>query len=333
MLVSVQYLRGFAALLVVFHHAIHKYGQISGSGDSWEFGASGVDLFFIISGFIMCHVTASREVEWKDFLFHRVRRIIPLYWLLTFVALAVFLINPSLVNSSGGNTSIVNSFLLIPDGNKFLIQNGWTLSYEFLFYFVFAFSLLVDYQKRYLIVATCFLSLVVLGIFIDFENPFLKFSTNSLVVEFLFGMAAYVFLQKRPGFFLSFVLIFLGIALLAFDFGEIFNARALYYGAPYALVFTGVVGLEKQISSIGNGRFGKMLIALGDSSYASYLVHPFVLAVSGVLFRKLGIVSSGLALIFVMVLASVVIGYVTHVTIERWLLRIFTGQRKQLIAS
>ena len=55
-------------------------------------------------------------------------------------ALIVFLISPNLINSSGGETGIFESFFLIPNGSKFLINNGWTLSYEFYYYFIFSFS-------------------------------------------------------------------------------------------------------------------------------------------------------------------------------------------------
>ena len=99
-----------------------------------------MELFFIISGFIMCHTTQSSQGRWKDvghFMVNRFTRILPLYWLLTALALVVFLIAPDKVNSSGGDTKIWQSFLLVPSEGKFLIMNGWTLTYEFFFYLLF----------------------------------------------------------------------------------------------------------------------------------------------------------------------------------------------------
>ncbi|MEK6295614.1 MAG: acyltransferase family protein, partial [Paraburkholderia tropica] len=66
MLLSIQYLRGLAAILVLLYHASHKQVQISGNGHEWQFGSSGVDLFFVISGFIMCHVTAHKKIRPVD---------------------------------------------------------------------------------------------------------------------------------------------------------------------------------------------------------------------------------------------------------------------------
>ncbi|MBT9431228.1 acyltransferase [Candidatus Sodalis endolongispinus] len=136
MIKSVQYLRAIAALMVVMHHVIIKWRQYDVPSLSWfHIGYYVVDLFFIISAYIMCNTTEQREVTFRRFIFARCTRILPLYWLMTVAALAIFIIKPSVVNSSSGTTSVIASFFLLPDGTRFLVNNGWTLSYEFLFYF------------------------------------------------------------------------------------------------------------------------------------------------------------------------------------------------------
>ena len=86
---TIQALRAVAALLVVLLHALETWGERvdpAAPGVNWENGASGVDIFFIISGFVMV-ISSQRLVDrpgaWRTFLQHRVIRIVPLYWLLT----------------------------------------------------------------------------------------------------------------------------------------------------------------------------------------------------------------------------------------------------------
>ena len=138
---SIQIMRGIASLLVVLLHISVKGGQYdNGALKGFSIGGAGVDLFFIISGYVMCISTVGRPLTFYQFLLLRIRRIIPLYWLVTTVGLAIYLYNPKLVNTSGGETSIWASYVLFPNGKKFLNSNGWTLSYEFFFYFIFGFS-------------------------------------------------------------------------------------------------------------------------------------------------------------------------------------------------
>jgi exopolysaccharide production protein ExoZ len=127
LILSVQYMRTFAALLVVLSHVAMKGAQYSTDPLSFfNVGAAGVDLFFIISGYIMCHTVSGKSVVFVEFLWAKAKRIIPLYWILTSAALVIFMLFPDKVNSSGGATNIVYSYLLFPTPEKYLIQNGWT---------------------------------------------------------------------------------------------------------------------------------------------------------------------------------------------------------------
>ena len=105
----------------------------------FQFGMFGVDLFFVISGFIMISVTRGKFQCYKEvlkFFYHRVVRIYPTYWVYSFLVLGVFLIKPSWVNSSQGNqgnqVDVLASFLLLPSQISPLVMVGWTLPVAYL---------------------------------------------------------------------------------------------------------------------------------------------------------------------------------------------------------
>ena len=138
MLLSVQALRALAALAVATYHAL----QWADGG--FEVGRAGVDVFFVISGFIMWHVTAGRDVDPGDFLWRRLTRVAPLYWLATLGVLGVALVWPAfLPEVRPGWTHLALSLAFIPHldprGLPFpTLPPGWTLDYEALFYLIFA---------------------------------------------------------------------------------------------------------------------------------------------------------------------------------------------------
>ncbi|MFM0405246.1 acyltransferase family protein [Paraburkholderia dipogonis] len=325
MLISVQYLRGLAAILVLIHHVIHKQGQLSGLGGEWQFGVSGVDLFFIISGFIMCHITARRETTARDFLCARVKRIIPLYWTLTLAALAVYIASPNMVNSSGGTTTIINSFTLIPTGDVFLIQNGWTLSYEFLFYLVFATSLWIRRDWRLSGVATALVAMVALGVLLKPSNPTLQALTGQLLLEFVMGIGAYRYInQQRHSRVLDVGLLVAGVAALVVGlFINHVGNRVLWYGLPYALIFAGFVSLDSVVARVEVGLISRVLKKIGDASYSIYLSHPFVFSGMGIVIRKLHLQTAPSLSVAVMAVTAVCAGYACHelleLKLERWI--------------
>ena len=152
-LVLVQVLRAAAALSVAMLHAQHdaatlaeRTGQVFApiAAFPWE---AGVDVFFVISGFIMVHASTrlfGAEGGARAFLARRIARIVPIYWAVTTLYLAVALAVPDLLNRELlGWPLVVASYLFIPmarpDG---LVQPlyglGWTLNYEMFFYALFA---------------------------------------------------------------------------------------------------------------------------------------------------------------------------------------------------
>ncbi|WP_144107891.1 acyltransferase family protein [Paraburkholderia sp. BCC1886] len=324
MLYSVQLLRAIAAILVVICHATHKQGQLSGMGGSWEFGGSGVDLFFIISGFIMCHVTMHRNISVYEFLKARVLRIIPLYWLLSLVALAVYCVAPSLVNSSGGTTSVLDSFILFPTGDKFLIQTGWTLTYEFSFYLVFAASLSFAWRRRLPFICATLFAIVLGGFLFEPSNPTLKFLTSPLLLEFAMGIGAYLYVcAVSDASRLNVLLILIGAAALTYvAWVNLTEYRQLVYGVPFMLIFAGTVNAERAVRRLCAGFAGRVVTAIGAASYSLYLSHPFALSAASFLIKRYGVQHDPLVSIAIMVTTALLTGYACFVLVEvnlnRW---------------
>ena len=102
MCVQLQYIRAIAALLVVYFHAILQLEKLN--PDAWMtdylFGKSGVDLFFVLSGFVMWITTSDKPQTVTDFWWKRVRRVVPLYWAVTLAAAMVALVLPQILKST-----------------------------------------------------------------------------------------------------------------------------------------------------------------------------------------------------------------------------------------
>ena len=153
---SIQALRAAAAILVVYHHILN---QNTGNATSWQqnfyhlrnFGSIGVDLFFVISGFIIMYVanTYTGLRESINFLVKRFCRINPVYYVATlFFVLVLIIFQMSGMNmaplssSSKIVNSLYNAILIIPTNGNIesfspLLTVGWTLSFEWLFYILF----------------------------------------------------------------------------------------------------------------------------------------------------------------------------------------------------
>src|SRR5882672_247790 len=154
MLDSVQALRALAALCVVVYH-VDFVGR----------GAFGVDIFFVISGFIICHVTAK---DHDGFLRKRLIRIVPLYWAGTLCLYCLGLVAPRLLQSEPTLSGLVNSLLFIPyakEGGRVypILFLGWTLNYEMFFYALFACALALNRRLAPITVCAALVVLVAAG--------------------------------------------------------------------------------------------------------------------------------------------------------------------------
>lgn len=262
-LTSIQYLRGLAALAVVAMHTGWTYSGI---------GAAGVDVFFVISGFIMVHVSR-REVTPTVFLRARVLRVVPLYWLLTLVGVALAGLDDI--------PRILASLAFWPhagfDGRDYpVLIPGWTLNYEVFFYLAFAVTLLLQARLRLPVLSLGLAGLVALGIAIHPAQAAAATYTGPLLLEFLGGAWLCQAWQRgwvprgRWGLALS----ALGalVLLAQAGIGPFEGWRCLTWGLPSLLIVAGALGAE------AGGRLPRILglRQMGDASYALYLTHLMV---------------------------------------------------------
>ncbi len=288
-IISIRYLRAVAALLVVLTHASSSLLR-DRSVIPLEFGQYGVDLFFVISGFIMYFTTARSSVTALDFWIKRGLRIWPLYFMLTTIALAMGIFLKGKVNSfSGSPTEYIMSLLFIPYLNsmtgdiKPLIGQGWTLDYEVFFYAIFGLTLFAGRAFRLAICCCVLLGFATAGLFLRNPGPILETYTNPIILEFIWGMiVAYaVSIERRCIPILLWTVLPVAFALTAvsavYGIGntmEIFApGRSIVIGIPcMALVLVAVLVEER-------GRVPRWSFPLlvGEASYSLYLAHGFVL--------------------------------------------------------
>ncbi|KAB1072122.1 acyltransferase family protein [Methylobacterium planeticum] len=300
-LILVQILRGGAALLVATHHAQHEAGLLAArTGQAFAPSAllpwaAGVDVFFVISGFIIVHAAAplyGQPGARAHFLAHRVARVVPLYWLVTALYLALALAAPGMLGAGGADLLepgyVAASFLfwpaLRPDGTpQPLYTLGWTLNCEMFFYALFALGL--GWRRRgavaWILAALGLLTLVN-ALAPGLPLP-LAFWTNPIILEFALGAA--LGLARAEGARLPgparLGLALAGVAGLALAEPLLGAAtgfgRPLGHGVPAALlVAAAALGRPRRVDA----PIPAPLLwagAVGDASYALYLVHPFVL--------------------------------------------------------
>ncbi len=308
---SLQYLRALAALAVAAYHA----RQWSGGG--FDIGRAGVDVFFVISGVIMWRVAKGPEARAPVFLWRRMTRVAPLYWLVTLVVAAVALAWPDFmpnVHLSWTHLALSLAFLphLDPRGLPFpVLPAGWTLTYEAIFYLAFAGALLVPIERRAAVAAAGLFGLVGAGLMLDYPAYYL--GANPMLLEFAagVGLANMADISALPSRVTSLALIAVAVAAFALPallgvFSEVW--RPLIWGAPAAVLVAGALSLELQG---GIGRW-PVLERLGDASYSLYVVHAPIIALVA---HAVG--SGHPRLLFILALAaSVAAGLACHLWIE-----------------
>ena len=320
-ILPIQYLRGVAASMVVWHHAA---GQISGMSSQvpWEFGTSGVDLFFVISGFIMVVTTSGGRVTPLEFWRRRIVRVVPLYWLLTLLMVAVALVAPGLFKTLKVQAStLIQSLLFIPHFSQSfpgivwpLLVPGWTLNFEMFFYLVFGLVLFLPERRRLLPLVAFFVALTAIGlVFGPFASAAAQTYTNPMLLEFAAGAsigAWWLSGRWRLPSSTSWLLIGAGFVLLLLRDREPLGTSTQIVGA--VLVVVGAL----------DARFAEwkspLLQALGDSSYSLYLTHIFTLGALRVVWGHVLTAPPTLAATIVFMLLSLVVCAAAGWLLYRW---------------
>ncbi|HAT3956096.1 TPA: acyltransferase [Kluyvera ascorbata] len=354
---SLQALRGIAALLVLlFHYRFYLRGDDKSGTTIWDalfgWGIIGVDIFFIISGFIMVYTTQHYlrgTSSAKRFLLNRAIRIIPMYYfglLVAFLfggAMSTFHYPEKVQTLLSALTFTVYTTSVTPhyinDGGMYNIR--WTLNYEIYFYLAFAICLMMKHRILALIcwggLMTCVIpalagfepTLSVQGY--DFQKPIIAFATNPLLLEFLIGVfAGYIYLQlKRRVVSLKLPLIssVIAIGLICYIIFGIYSGsiRALN------LESTIILGLLVIFLTLGEpileAYIPRVLKYIGNISFSLYLLHNTIgLAVM----KQMGPVGQsvfkGIPTILLATLLSILIAHLTHKYIEVGLTRILKNK-------
>ncbi|AAZ37393.1 acyltransferase [Pseudomonas savastanoi pv. phaseolicola] len=302
-LYSLQGLRGMAVLGVVLFHMMSVESKFSG-GDillppMLDFFQLGVDLFFVISGFVMVIVSRGRfqsGVEARRFLFNRVSRIYPTYWLYFFITLAVYLVQPGMVNSGHGASNLIMSFLLLPNDKVLLVMVAWSLLFELWFYVVYSGFLLFRERSVPLLLGGWALIIIVFNVLADWQDysPALKIILHPYALEFILGAALALFFYGRHSARVptAAVLASLGGALLLgvplIGYFRLYDSqgllRMLMVGGTFGLLVLTLALLERRRQLAVPG----FLVAVGDMSYTIYLSHLLVLGVIGRVWSLVG---------------------------------------------
>ncbi|ASJ72931.1 acyltransferase family protein [Granulosicoccus antarcticus] len=317
---ALQYLRAVAALAVVYSHTVIQVADYQQY--LTDAGSFGVDIFFVISGFIMIYIAKPSDTP-VNFFIHRIRRVAPMYWFFTLLMAAILLAMPSVFKNTVFDVkAMFLSLAFIPHWSLAhtteawpIVAPGWSLNFEMYFYLIFAVSLFCAQRFR-----IAFITLVITAVFLiatvlnDGQSAIAEFFSKSLVFEFILGMLLAVAFKRGfrlPPATAAWLLLLASCVLLI----KLPLPRIFEYGIPSFLVVMACLYVK-----IGEHRWA---VLLGDASYALYLSHIFTLGV----LRKFVAPHLGTgemaAYLFVLIslIVCTLVSVVIHKYVDNWLLR------------
>lgn len=359
---SLQMLRAIAALLVVMYHTQAIFGARAGLtvlDGVFSQGSRGVDLFFVLSGFVITYV---HRRDWGTparlgtYLFNRASRIYPSVWIMSALAIAAYLAGMLLSNPVGmgaadqsarlGAWNILASVLLLPQLAVPLVNVTWTLKCELAFYLIFA---LLIVERRFLALLILWQA-AVLGCLlagIDTGDGWARYYIGPMDLEFGLGMACAVLVMRRGALparlrailarpapllagLLVGTLLFAGGALLErYWISPLPVPAVAVYGIGGGLIILTMALLDL------SGRLPRwrLLVYLGDASYSIYLVHFSVITLlSGALLR-VGTVPMGTAVYLAVATAGVLAGIAFHRLVDQPIQRALRRLRPRPLAA
>ena len=326
-LFNIQALRAVAALMVVCVH-LQVLAAMGGAPlKATEAGNAGVDLFFVISGFIMVYTTGRKPQGPLAFLGSRLRRIAPLYWCVTLALFALARLAPALIQNTPSDLHrLIDSLLFIPaarpDGTlRPVVFVGWTLNFEMAFYGLFALGLLAPRRWVGVLAVVAVLAAVVLwGRAARPASPVLGFYTTPMVLEFGAGMILGLVWPRlaspqRPVWPLAAVIFAALLLMLGAPWLWPRTDRLFIFGLPATVIVAAALALERQ----GWAARWPWLQTLGAASYAIYLSHFFVTQAVILLALRAGLhgpwdAAAAAAAAF---LGVALVGVVLHRTVEQ----------------
>lgn len=345
----IQVFRGLAAMLVVLYHLVstgEKYFSEKPFGGIFEFGWVGVDFFFVLSGFIIMFISYSDIVNkgnWKIFLKKRAIRIYPTYWVVATITFAVYMLvmHGNMrdefvfnIRSLDHWIYLIKQYLLVYQKTYF-VSVAWSLSYEILFYLIFALCIFSGLRiSKYIV----FVWIVTIALKAITNAPiFSSFVFSPANYEFLLGcVVGYLFYKKqfitpvRALVLFSVILIFFVVYLNYFDLKSNAIFSKLFLGLLSAIIIWVCASIDYQ--QMYNSAKIKLLIIIGDSSYSLYLIHPIVLSTLCRVFAKIkvqteySLVINNILFLVIFVL-TVALGFIFHFFIEKRVLSLFSSKK------
>lgn len=338
-LISVQYLRAVAALGVVIWHAQGQMGIATTAVLQ-----AGIEVFFVISGYVMWLILDQRPVSPMVFLRKRIARVVPLYWLLTTLMVGLLIFAPDLLQSTRFDpVHVVASYLFVawPNpvegvGLKPVMIPGWTLNYEMVFYVLLAVALAFRAHWRAVIVVGVLSALALLSLVP--MPPIAQFYVSPFMAELALGVVLAMVLRRMPDAWLRWggaaVVVGGGLLLLgAAAMDAEGHGRLFLLGLPTTLLVGGIVAVERSgaLPSI------PVLKALGDASYPLYMIHPVLLSAMAQPWRALGLATlSPWIYVGAALVVTSVVGWLAHIALERPLVVAFgptTRGRRDLASA
>jgi exopolysaccharide production protein ExoZ len=314
LLFNLQFLRGLAALGVVFYHTDFRL-----AGD-WHTDFSGVAVFFVISGFIMCFIT--RE-DADGFLAKRFIRIVPMYWLCTLVRFGLLKLsswsaNPPLV------TDLPRSLLFLPSEQLPILGVGWTLNFEVYFYLVFSLALWIN-RRLAPVISAVFIYTVFALDQRGYGGFLTHYYSHDYIHYFLAGIALFYLWTFGSVLFRGWPVTAICAVGIVFFFGSQF-VRPLWPDwllAYYWWLPPFVVAWALFMESSGASITWKPVVLLGDASYSLYLTHTIFFGISRVLLDALHMPppNESVAVVLFEVVAATLVGIAVHLYVEKPFLR------------
>jgi exopolysaccharide production protein ExoZ len=284
----IQLLRGIACVLVALMHITVSFSQTFHSYFLWnffKFGGGGVDIFFVLSGFIITY--SNRQHIGKPgniltFVKKRLIRIFPIYWILISFFLVIQLILPAFyaTHFQMSLANIFSTYFLLPNHN---MLNGvsWSLTNELLFYLLFLLALLIPNKNVVLwLLAVYLIFLILLPAFsfntLNNHNSFIQLLLFPMNVEFLLGILIVFFVDRFPSkwifpFLITGLSCFIVSATYYTKLSQAFSgySRVIMFGFPSFLIILALVKYEL----ITHIKVNNLFLKLGDASYSIYLFH------------------------------------------------------------
>ncbi|MHA8095454.1 acyltransferase family protein [Aquirufa lenticrescens] len=290
MINNIQLLRLLASFLVIFYH--NQFINI-------KIGSFGVDIFFVISGFIIS-IVVNRSSQY--FLSKRLIRLLPMYSIFTLLFVLIAYLFPHQYNSNNISAeSFIKSILFIPyhlNNSGPLLSIGWTLNYEMYFYFIISLFIFFSRNPHTILIGASFLLMTINLTSTICSNYFqsfhLNYYGNYMSLEFIYGIFLFYISRNKllrkvitniNVVILLIIAMILVIIMTVLEKNEINSYRYVFFGLPSFMLVMLFVFQENHKSP---NRILRGLIRLGNSSYIIYLLHPFIL--KGVYFILLGII-------------------------------------------